>query len=169
MDKPNVQKMLLGGVRKPERNYSGRDSYFRIREEKLAAQAPSAKSSILRGCTFYFTGLKSRSQMTLSRRVWRHGGFVLTMWRRRAVTHVVCDNLAGGKIEKEISQRGSPSAWRGVVVRPEWVEDSLKKGKMLPTREYRVIQEDTTKDIRSFFTLKKPAKKINGTAPHKKL
>lgn len=155
--------MLSGGVTKKsskkgsenESQYRGRDSYFRIREDKLASQAPKAKSDILRGCTFYFTGLKSRSQMTLSRRVWRHGGTVLTMWERRSVTHVVCDNLAAGKLQKEILQRGSASAWKGVVVRPEWVENSLRKGRKLPIDEYRVVQDKSIKDIRSFFTAKK--------------
>ncbi len=169
MEKPRGQKLLSGGIRKPTGKYSGRDSYFRIREEKLTAQAPAAKSAVLRGCTFYFTGLKSRSQMALSRRVWRHGGVVLTMWRRRTVTHVVCDNLAASKIQQEISQRGSASAWRGVVVRPEWVEDSLKKGKMLPTREYRVIQDNSIKDVRSFFVAKKPGKNVGAPELQKKL
>lgn len=151
--------MLSGAITKKETkkgsSYQGRDSYFRIREDKLASQAPKAKSAILHGCTFYFTGLKSRSQMALSRRVWRHGATVLSMWERRSVTHVVCDNLAAGKIQKEISQRGSATAWKGVVVRPEWVENSLRKGKMLPTDEYRVVRDESIKDIRTFFTAKK--------------
>lgn len=71
------------------------------------------------------------------------------------MTHVVCDNLAAGKIQKEISQRGSATAWKGVVVRPEWVENSLRKGKMLPTDEYRVVRDESIKDIRTFFTAKK--------------
>ena len=139
----------------------GRADYFKARSAKLAAQAPKRRSGLFSGLTFYFTGVKSHSQMKLSRDVWKHGGHVLPMWERRKITHVVADNLASAKINKELEQIGSASAWKGAVVKPEWVVESIRRKKREPVGRYSVITDSSVKDIRSFFGQQKPTK--NGT------
>lgn len=150
MSKPSSRGALLGGVKKAKENW-GRSGYFAERARKLAEQAPKSRTLLLEGLTFYFTGVKSHSQMHLSRKVWENGGSVLPMWQRRKVTHVVADNLAASKVHKELKQFGAHAAWKGVVVKPNWITDCLRRRKRLPVHDYRVVEDKTITDIRSYF------------------
>lgn len=126
-----------------------RTSYFTFRQKKLQSQAPSAETAILSGVTVYFTGVSSHSQRKLEALVWRNGGVVQKVWLRKHVTHVIADNLAASKIEKEL-RLGVKSA--AVVVRPVWIMECLREGKRLPTWDFRVVQGmPGVKDIASFF------------------
>lgn len=83
------------------------------------------------------------------------------VWLRRRVTHVIADNLAASKIEKELKLHVKNAA---VVVRPDWILESLKQGERLPTWEFRVVKSPPgVKDVASFF--KKKATAENGTQP----
>ncbi|KAJ7682648.1 hypothetical protein DFH06DRAFT_1161739 [Mycena polygramma] len=61
-------------------------------------------------------------------------------------THILTSqHLSGSKTQhilKAKSQSRTPH-----VVRPEWVEDSIKAGKRRSEREYSVIKDTTTKDL----------------------
>lgn len=67
-----------------------------------------------------------------------NGGVVSYNWTRRSVTHVVADRLATCKIEKELRVRGG-NAWRGSIVKPEWLLSSIEKGRKLPISDYELI------------------------------
>lgn len=130
-----------------------RTSYFDVRQQKLLAQAPAAETHVLRGVIVYFTGVKSASQRKLEALVWRNGGVVHKVWRRRSVTHVVADNLAASKIEKELN---ALPADRAVVVTPTWLLSSLKNGEKLPTWEFRVVKGlPGVKNVATFFNSSK--------------
>lgn len=126
-----------------------RTSYFDVRQEKLVAQAPAAETDVLRGTVVYFTGVKSASQRKLEGLVWRNGGIVQKVWRRRQVTHVIADNLAASKVEKELN---ADPADRAAVVTPKWILNSLKKGSRLPTWDFRVVKGvPGVMDVANFF------------------
>lgn len=126
-----------------------RTSYFDARQQKLIAQAPRAETDILRGVVVYFTGVKSISQRKLEAVVWRNGGVVDKLWRRQQVTHIIADNLAASKVQKEID--ASP-ADRSVVVSPKWILQSVERGERLPTWDFRVIKGiPGVKNIAGFF------------------
>lgn len=147
----------------------GRGGYYAARSRKIRKQAPKARTQILNGVTIYFTGVISQSQhrktalqlrprtgyfvslgradfffhrvltsTELTRMVHENGGIVSYGWARRSVTHVVADRLAASKIEKELQARGS-NAWRGSIVKPEWLLSSIERGRKLPVSEYEVI------------------------------
>jgi hypothetical protein len=52
---------------------------------------------------------------------------VITTWARRSVTHVISEQLCGSKIEKELNSAGRANAWRGAIVRPIWLLDTVEK------------------------------------------
>lgn len=124
-------------------SFGARVDYFKIRNQKIRKQAPKAKTAVLRGVTVYFTGCASHSQLELSRLVWENGGVVAANWSRHAVTHVIADRLAASKAEKELSVLGQSKAWRGAIVRPEWLLDSIHRKKILPTYEFRIVRGHT--------------------------
>ena len=126
-----------------------RTSYFEIRETKLREQAPVSQSDLLSGKHFYFTGVKTGGQRHLEGLVWRYGGVVHRVWYRRKITHVIADNLASSKLEKEI-QTGSK--WAGVIVKPSWLVESINKRKLMPTWEYRLVKGPAdVADVAKFF------------------
>lgn len=132
-----------------EKNNWTRTSYFEARQKKLTSQAPVAETSVLKGVTVYFTGLKTHSQRKMEALVWRNGGIVQKVWLRRRVTHVIADNLAASKVEKELQLDVKNAA---VVVRPTWILESLKKGERLPTWDFRVVRSPPgVKDVASYF------------------
>lgn len=85
-----------------------------------------------------------------------NGGTVSYGWARRSVTHVVADRLAASKIEKELHMRGS-NAWRGAIVKPEWLLSSVEEGRKLPVSDYEVIssQQRQGGDLRKLLRPKK--------------
>ncbi|KAI0567105.1 BRCT domain containing protein [Gracilaria domingensis] len=158
--KGKVSKQLKSSTdAKPEKELGwNRTSYFSEKQKKLTAQAPAAVTHILNGVKVYFTGVKSTSQRRLERLVWENGGEVLKVWYRKQVTHVVADCLAASKIEKElslsVSQRG-----QAVIVKPKWLEDSLRERKKLAPWEYQVVRHGDIRDVGGFFRTNKTIKK----------
>lgn len=141
-----------------------RTNYFDVRQKKLISQAPRAETRILHGVVIYFTGVKSASQRKLEGVVWRNGGVVDKLWRRQQVTHVIADNLAASKIQKEID--ASP-ADRSVVVSPKWLLKSVERGVLLPTWGFRVIKGiPGVKNVATFFesAKRKPLKDASNTS-----
>lgn len=148
---------LPGGDRdKPTSREWTMSNYFDIRQEKLAKQAPKAESHILDGVKIYFTGVKSTSQRKLEAMVWKNGGTVLKVWQRKKVTHVISDCLAASKMEKELTADASIRC-KAVILRPTWIFESLKEGRMLPTWKFRVVRgPPDVKNIASFFRKAQP-------------
>lgn len=132
-----------------------RTNYFEARQKKLVSQAPTAVSFLLKRMHVYFTGVRSHSQRRLESLVWHHGGTVHKIWMRTIVTHIVADNLCASKIEKELSLSSS-KRWPGVIVRPEWLLQSVKLKKLLPTWEFQIIKTPpNVKNLETYFRNKK--------------
>lgn len=127
-----------------------RFSYFEARQNKIVAQAPKAETDVLKGVKIYFTGVKSTSQRSLERLVWQNGGEVLKVWYRKQVTHVIADCLAASKAEKELSENVSKRG-QAIVVRPTWLQHSLREGKKLPTWKYQLVRRPDVHNVAKFF------------------
>lgn len=139
------------GVSKTKENASweSHEGYWSRRVAKVRSQAPKRESSTLEGVRVYFTGLKRESQYELGRRVWRHGGEVLPLLSRRRVTHVISEQLAASKIEKEL---GAKERDRVPIVRPQWLLHSIEQGKKLPLFQYLLVKDKRTNGIDKYFS-----------------
>lgn len=122
--------------------------YWSRRIAKVRSQAPKAESHILDGVCVYFTGIKRGAQYELGRQVWRHGGQVLPMPARRKVTHVIAENLAASKIEKELRAKERD---RLLIVTPQWIKDSIRQNKKLPTFDYLLVKNTQTRGMDRYF------------------
>lgn len=132
-----------------------RTNYFEARQKKLVSQAPTAISVLFKRLHVYCTGVRSHSQRRLETLVWRNGGTVHKVWMRTVVTHVIADNLCASKIEKELSLTSS-NRWSGVIVRPEWLLQSVKLNKLLPTWDFQIIKTPpNVKNLDVYFQNKK--------------
>lgn len=93
--------------------------------------------------------------------MWTHGGRVAKLWLRRDVTHVVADNLAAAKMEKEIKARPSE---RTLVVTPQWLTECVTRGIVVRTDKFRVIKTPPGLcDLTNFFA--KEAKSTAKSSP----
>jgi BRCA1 C Terminus (BRCT) domain len=141
----------------PAKNLKGavgktRSSYYAMRNEKIAKQAPAATSELLKGCTFYFTNCHSQSQLKLTQQIWLHGGSVVGGWSRKSVTHVLSDGLCGSKLEKEVKSVGCANARSCAVVRPTWLLDTLEaqKKQTVSASKYQIVPS-VAKNIATFL------------------
>jgi hypothetical protein len=77
------------------------------------------------------------------------------------VTHVIADRLAGSKLEKELQSVGRPNAWRGTIVRPDWITTCVARKELVPTFEYRIVKTG----IRNIAALLSDSVSRKGTSP----
>jgi hypothetical protein len=160
-DPSKTSGTLSGRVEKPPKqgSWGGRGGYFLARQRKQQSQAPKAKTTLFTGCQVYFTCCVSQPQIYLSRLIWENGGVVTGGWSRKTVTHVIADRLASAKLEKELQSVGKSNAWRGSIVRPDWVTDCVAKMDRLPTYEYRILRSG----MRNIAKLLDPRYRANDT------
>lgn len=151
-DNEAVQKRLAP-CRSIEKRSWTRTDYFRARQKKLCEQAPAARTQLLQSKHIYFNSVRSHSQRALESLVWRHGGTVHKNYLRTVVTHVIADNLCSSKMTKEANSLTQPQRRsQGVVVNPDWLLQSIKQQKVLPTWEFQVVRNPRgTTTIDSFF------------------
>ncbi|CAK4732708.1 unnamed protein product [Aphanomyces euteiches] len=67
-----------------------------------------------------------------------HGGSISIMHRKSRVTHVIATNLSGSKTEAVLQSGG-----RIHCVQPQWILDSIEKGKRQPEAKYVVCKDMT--------------------------
>lgn len=116
-------------------------SYFEARHKKLVAQAPCPVTTLFHRIHIYCTSVRSHSQRALESIVWRNGGTVHKNFLRTVVTHVIADNLCASKIDKELSLTSSTNNTQQViVVRPQWILQSLQRKKLLPTWDFQLVK-----------------------------
>lgn len=139
----------LGVARAPLKRAPQARGYMALREARIRAQAPAARTELFAGCVFFFNSVKSTSQMELERAAWENGGAVLRGWARRRVTHVVADCLAGSKVQKELAGAGAARANRGsaVVVKPAWISACVAAGARVDVFPFRVVRDPTVRQV----------------------
>ncbi|KAF0694869.1 Aste57867_14269 [Aphanomyces stellatus] len=116
-----------------------------------ATDKENCVSSLFQGCNFYFNGRTGDvSSYYLIKMVKAHGGNTSIMHRKTRVTHVIASNLSGSKTEAVIQSGGKVHC-----VQPQWILDSIAKGKRQPELNYGVCKDTTVASSgASFFAPK---------------
>ncbi|KAF8974451.1 hypothetical protein BDZ97DRAFT_24667 [Flammula alnicola] len=120
-------------------------SYMATREVKLRAQQVNAKSTsdggILKETRIYIDGyLESTTDLEMKRLVVEAGGQIVHSASR--CTHILTSRgLSGSKTHKILTNKMRTNVY---VVKPEWVLDSIAKGKRRPERPYTIVKRANT-------------------------
>ena len=82
---------------------------------------------------------KSKCYDCLPKELFQHMWLILFLYlSSSSTTHVIASNLPHAKLkELHINQN---------VVKPEWITDSIKEGKLLPVHSYLLAVHKTNKD-----------------------
>lgn len=128
--------------------FGGFSDYFRRKKQKLQnldaqirAEATN-KPPIFRGVVCHVNGYTQPSLNDLHTMIVQHsGGFLQYLDGKTMVTHIIASNLTPKKREEFKRYR---------IVKPAWVVDSVKAGKLLPWNEYRVLDEGVAQRVLGF-------------------
>ncbi|KAG6821584.1 hypothetical protein H0H93_000093 [Arthromyces matolae] len=133
-----------------------RGLYLKDRECKLAVQrevkASSGENQVLRNVRVYINGyLENTTDLEMKKVVTRAGGTILPT--ASGCTHIVTSmQLSASKTHKLLTTK---SRMKVHVVKPEWVFDSIKRGKRQAEREYTIIKDSTMKSLQDITLQKK--------------
>ncbi|KAI1103316.1 impB/mucB/samB family protein [Jackrogersella minutella] len=119
--------------------YGGFEDYFRRKKIKLQNLDSELRSSssdrpqIFKGVVAHVSGYTQPSLQVLHRALVQHGaGFLQYLDSKTMATHIIASSLPPKKMVEFGKYR---------IVKPAWVTDSIKAGKLLPWSDYRVIEE----------------------------
>ncbi|EME80783.1 uncharacterized protein MYCFIDRAFT_204073 [Pseudocercospora fijiensis CIRAD86] len=128
--------------------FGGFSDYFRRKKIKLQnldaeLRSQSAdKPQIFRGLVCHVNGYTQPSLNDLHTMVVQHGGgFVQYLDGKTMVTHIIASNLTPKKKEEFRRYR---------IVKPAWIVDSIKAGRLLPWDAYRVVDEGVGQKVIGF-------------------
>ncbi|EXJ91393.1 DNA repair protein REV1 [Capronia coronata CBS 617.96] len=128
--------------------FGGFADYMRRKKLKLQNLDAEIRSSatdkppIFRGVVVHVNGYTQPSLNDLHTLVVSHGGgFLQYLDGKTAVTHVVASNLTPKKTVDFARYR---------IVKPGWIVDSVKAGRLLPWDTYRLLDEGVTQKILRF-------------------
>ena len=128
--------------------FGGFTDYFRrkkIKLQNLDAERRSSSSNnpqIFRGVVAHVNGYTQPSLNDLHTLIVTHGGgFLQYLDGKTMVTHIIASNLTP---KKKIEFR------KYRIVKPAWVVDSIKAGKLLPWDGYRVLDEGVGQQVLGF-------------------
>ncbi|MCJ1450826.1 deoxycytidyl transferase [Mycoblastus sanguinarius] len=128
--------------------FGGFSDYFRRKKIKLQNLDAERRSSstnnppIFRGVVAHVNGYTQPSLNDLHNLIVKYGGgFMQYLDGKTTVTHIVASNLTPKK-KVEFS--------RYRIVKPAWVVDSIKAGKLLPWDAYRVVDEGIGQRVLGF-------------------
>lgn len=97
---------------------------------------------IFRGVVAHVNGYTQPSLQDLHRMVVSHGGgFLQYLDGKTAATHIIASALTPKKREEFRRYR---------IVKPAWVTDSIKAGRLLPWDEYRIVDEGQAQKVLKF-------------------
>lgn len=125
--------------------FGGFDDYFRrkkIKLQNLDAERRSTstdKPPIFRGVVAHVNGYTQPSLNDLHNLIVDYGGgFMQYLDGKTTVTHIIASNLTPKKKVEFSKYR---------IVKPAWVVDSIKIGRLLPWNAYRVVDEGVGQQI----------------------
>ncbi|KAG5833232.1 hypothetical protein ANANG_G00273740 [Anguilla anguilla] len=106
------------------------DEQFR-QEAPREKQKEGASSEIFRGVAIYVNGYTDPTADELRRLMMLHGGQFHVYYSRSKTTHIIATNLPNSKIQELRTEK---------VVRPEWITDSIKAGRLLSCLQYQLYR-----------------------------
>ncbi|RMZ66376.1 dna damage repair mus42 [Pyrenophora seminiperda CCB06] len=128
--------------------FGGFPDYFRRKKIKLQnldadirSQAGD-KPQIFKGIVVHVNGYTQPSLNDLHTLIVQHGGgFLQYLDGKTTATHIIASNLTPKKAVEFRRYR---------IVKPAWVVDSIRMGKLLPWNEYRVVDEGEKQNVLAF-------------------
>lgn len=137
-----------GGDEYEGSKFGGFSDYFRRKKIKLQnldadIRARSTdRPPIFRGITCHVNGYTQPSLNDLHEMIVSHGGgFIQYLDGKTMVTHIIASNLTPKKAVEFKRYR---------IVKPAWIVDSVKAGRLLPWNEYRVVDEGVGQKVLGF-------------------
>lgn len=127
--------------------FGGFSDYFRRKKVKLQnldaeVRSKSDKPPIFKGVVCHVNGYTQPSLNDLHTMIVEHGGgFIQYLDGKTMVTHIIASNLTPKKKEEFKRYR---------IVKPAWIVDSIKQGKLLPWDAYRAVDEGVGQKILGF-------------------
>lgn len=127
--------------------FGGFSDYFRRKKIKLQnldseLRANSDRPQIFKGIVCHVNGYTQPSLNDLHVMIVQHGGgFMQYLDGKTMVTHIIASNLTPKKREEFRRYR---------IVKPAWIVDSVKAGKLLPWDAYRVVDEGVGQKVLGF-------------------
>ncbi|KAF7547955.1 hypothetical protein G7046_g8841 [Stylonectria norvegica] len=136
-----------GGDEYEGSEFGGFGDYFRRKKLKLQnldadMRSSSGKPEIFKGIVAHVTGYTQPPLQVLHREIVQHGGgFLQYLDSKTMATHIIASTLPPKK---------SVDFSRYRIVKPAWIIDSVKAGKLLPWAEYRVLDEGPRQKVLKF-------------------
>lgn len=136
-----------GGEEYGGSKFGGFTEYFRRKKIKLQNKDAELRKvadnpPIFRGIVAHVNGYTQPSLNDLHALVVTHGGgFLQYLDGKTMVTHIVASNLTPKKAVEFRRYR---------IVKPAWIVDSVKAGRLLPWNNYRVIDEGVGQKVLGF-------------------
>ena len=128
--------------------FGGFGDYFRRKKIKLQNLDVELKSQaqdnpqIFKGIVVHVNGYTQPSLNDLHKLIVQHGGgFVQYLDNKTMVTHIIASSLTPKKAVEFKKYR---------IVKPAWIVDSVKAGKVLPWNNYKVIDEGAGQKVLGF-------------------
>ncbi|KAJ4163834.1 hypothetical protein LMH87_005538 [Akanthomyces muscarius] len=127
--------------------FNGFGDYFRRKKLKLQnrdanLRATSDKPQIFKGIVAHVTGYTQPPLHVLHRDIVQHGGgFLQYLDSKTMATHIIASTLPPKK---------SVDYSRYRIVKPTWITESIKAGKLLPWGDYRVLDEGPRQKVLKF-------------------
>ncbi|XP_062982340.1 DNA repair protein REV1 isoform X2 [Elgaria multicarinata webbii] len=123
-------------------------------EAAMQHQKDGISSNIFSGIAIYVNGFTDPSADELRRLMMLHGGQYNVYYSRSKTTHIIATNLPNAKIKELKGEK---------VVRPEWIMDSIKAGRLLSYIPYQLYTKQSSIQKGLWFnTVCKPEDPIPG-------
>ena len=129
-------------------SFGGFGDYMRRKKIKLQNLDAEIRASsrdcppIFRGVVAHVNGYTQPSLQDLHRLIVSHGGgFLQYLDNKTSATHIIASSLTPKKREEFRRYR---------IVKPAWVTESIKAGRLLPWNEFRAVDEGQTQKVLKF-------------------
>ncbi|KAM6341643.1 DNA repair protein REV1 isoform 4-T4 [Podargus strigoides] len=104
-------------------------------DSAIQQQRDGSSSSIFSGVAIYVNGFTEPSADELRRLMMLHGGQYHVYYSRSKTTHIIATNLPNAKIKELKGEK---------VVRPEWIVESIKAGRLLSHIPYQLYTKQSS-------------------------
>ncbi|XP_021113732.1 DNA repair protein REV1 isoform X2 [Heterocephalus glaber] len=155
--------MRRGGWRKrAENDWEKWGGYMAAKVQKLeeqfrsdaAMQKDGTSSTIFSGVAIYVNGYTDPSAEELRKLMMLHGGQYHVYYSRSKTTHIIATNLPTAKIKELKGEK---------VIRPEWIVESIKAGRLLSYIPYQLYtKQSTAQKSLNFNPICKPEDPVPG-------